>query len=112
MYYIREDIDTATDYARQSLEIHDGSEVNMFLAYMYARQGMGASLVERHAMKAQGLLQSDGDFCNLLAYYIIMQLINQQFDNALLFYNENKDKIKGGCESCNYILTRYLVDNK
>jgi len=108
LYYLKNDPETAADYADQSLSITESFEGDMFLGYMYIRQKLN-TIGMRYSEKAQKLSYTPDNLSTTVNYYMVLHIANGNFDEAVNIYEGNKELIAGNCKSCEYLIKHYLV---
>ncbi|MES2486460.1 MAG: hypothetical protein V4581_11020, partial [Bacteroidota bacterium] len=108
MYYLKNDVDSATEYTNKSIEVKETFEGDMFLGYLYVRQDLN-SLGQRYIEKSQKLSATVENLEHLIIYYMILQIANGHFDEAVNVYEGNKEALAGTCKSCEYLINHYLV---
>jgi tetratricopeptide (TPR) repeat protein len=111
LYYLKDNVDVATDYAIEAQQLRNNFDVNLFLSYMYFKHGLN-SLGQRFAEKSQLMVSTQGELCSMVTYYVVWQIINSSYDVASELYESNKEKLANECKNCDYIIGRYLVPVK
>jgi tetratricopeptide (TPR) repeat protein len=111
IHFLKNELETATDYANLSIAEQETFDGDLFLGYMYGLQGLN-TLGQRYGDKAQALVATPQDLATIVNYYIVVQLTNGNFDGAVQMYEGNKEALAGNCESCDYIIRHYLVAAK
>lgn len=111
IYFRKNDLDAALDYAYQALAVEETFDSDLFISYIYLRRGSN-DLGSRYAEKAEKLSTTLENLNDIINYHMAIQIARGFPDYAVTIFNDNKDNLRGACKSCEYMLSHYLEEKK